>query len=95
MILKISTSLAKTFDLLGGSDDLSFPMQLWIVLSSRTNFPTSPSFQRTRRLDSTSWWCLASDFRAWLLKCDREEYKGGFQWRAGCQGCYSTHWYAV
>ena len=28
IIFKISTSLAKTFDLLGGSEDLSFPMRL-------------------------------------------------------------------
>ena len=28
IISKIKTSLAKTFDLLGGSEDLSFPMRL-------------------------------------------------------------------
>ena len=28
IILKTNTSLAKTFDLLGGSEDLSFPMRL-------------------------------------------------------------------
>ena len=56
-----STSLVNTFDLSGGSVDLSFPIRLWIIRPSRNNLLISPSFHWTRRFDNSSWCSLALD----------------------------------
>ena len=50
LIRPSSTSLAKTLDLSGGSDALSFSIRPWIILPSRNNLLISPCLQSIRRL---------------------------------------------
>ena len=59
LIWPSSTSLAKTLDLSGGSDVLSFPIRPWIILPSRSSLLISPCLKCVRRLDKTSWWSFA------------------------------------
>ena len=54
-------SLVDTFDLSGGSVDLRFSIQLWIIQPSRNNLFISPSFHCTRHFENSSWCSLALD----------------------------------
>ena len=60
-IWQSSMTLMETFDLSGGSVDLRFSIQLWIIRPSRNNLFISPSFHCTRHFENSSWCSLALD----------------------------------